>query len=57
MAAIKKFHLAFGVTTHIKTLSHENLGKKLITDTKNFVHEIVYKTITEHGIVQNCGHI
>jgi hypothetical protein len=37
----KIFHLAFGMTALIKTLSRENLGKKRITDGKNFVHEIV----------------
>jgi hypothetical protein len=40
----------------IKTLNHEKLGKKRITNTKNVVHEIV-SVRPKHEIVKNCGHI
>jgi hypothetical protein len=42
------------MTALITTLNHENLGKKRITDAKNFVHEIVsVRPLHKHGIVQN----
>jgi hypothetical protein len=48
------FHLAFGMAALIKTLNHENLGKKRITNTKNFVHETMsVRPLHKHGIVQN----
>lgn len=38
------------MTALIKTLNHENLGKKRITNTKNFVHEIVLDHYINMGL-------
>jgi len=57
MTAIKKFHLAFGMTALIKTLKMKPWGGG-ITDTKNFLHEIVsVRPLHKNGLVQNGEHM